>query len=57
MTPETGTPQVWTVNVTVSQPAGSGENAITGFELPGQTEVDIDEASLWLRSRFPMVPP
>ncbi|MGJ8736512.1 Ig-like domain-containing protein, partial [Zobellia laminariae] len=53
VTPETGTPQVWTVNVTVSQPAGSGENAITGFELPGQTEVDIDEASFLVTVTVP----
>ncbi|MBU2947313.1 Ig-like domain-containing protein [Zobellia uliginosa] len=53
VTPETGTPQVWTVNVTVSQPAGSGDNAITGFELPNQTEVDIDEASFLVTVTVP----
>ncbi|MBU2946338.1 PKD domain-containing protein, partial [Zobellia uliginosa] len=45
VTPETGTPQVWTVNVTVSVPEGSGDNAITAFELLGQTDVDIDDTA------------
>ncbi|MBT9190563.1 Ig-like domain-containing protein, partial [Zobellia russellii] len=42
VTAENGTPQVWTVNVTVSQPTGSGLNAITGFELPVQNSVAIN---------------
>ncbi|WKX76126.1 hypothetical protein [Zobellia laminariae] len=45
MTPETGTPQVWTVNVTVSAPPGSDQNAITAFELLGQTDVAIDNTA------------
>ncbi|MGS0524799.1 PKD domain-containing protein [Zobellia nedashkovskayae] len=45
VTPETGTPQVWTVNVTVSVPEGSGDNAITAFELLGQTDVAIDDTA------------
>ncbi|MDO6811335.1 Ig-like domain-containing protein, partial [Zobellia galactanivorans] len=44
VSPETGTPQVWTVNVTVSQPAGS-DNAITGFALPVQNSVAINDVN------------
>ncbi|SIS87184.1 Ig-like domain (group 2) [Zobellia uliginosa] len=43
VSPETGTPQVWTVNVTVSQPTGSDLNAITGFALPVQNSVTIND--------------
>ncbi|WP_276167737.1 PKD domain-containing protein [Zobellia alginiliquefaciens] len=42
VTAENGTQQEWTVNVTVSAPTGSDQNAITAFEFPGQTDVDID---------------
>ncbi|MBU3025368.1 Ig-like domain-containing protein, partial [Zobellia galactanivorans] len=44
VSPETGTPQVWTVNVTVSQPTGS-DNAITGFALPVQNSVAINDVN------------
>ncbi|QCX00034.1 DUF5011 domain-containing protein [Aggregatimonas sangjinii] len=37
-----GTAQLWTVNVTVSPPAGSGENDIVSFALPVQTDADIN---------------
>ncbi|WP_400072483.1 immunoglobulin-like domain-containing protein [Zobellia russellii] len=53
VTPETGTPQVWTVNVTVSQPTGSGENAITAFELPGQTGADINATTFTINVTVP----
>ncbi|MBT9190570.1 immunoglobulin-like domain-containing protein, partial [Zobellia russellii] len=42
VTAENGTPQVWTVNVTVSQPTGSAENDIVAFELPLQNSSTID---------------
>ncbi|MGS0528291.1 Ig-like domain-containing protein [Zobellia nedashkovskayae] len=45
MTAENGDEQDWTVNVTVSAPIGSVENAITAFELAGQTDVDIDDTT------------
>ncbi|MDO6821403.1 PKD domain-containing protein, partial [Zobellia sp. 1_MG-2023] len=45
VTAENGTPQVWTVNVTVSAPTGSGLNAITGFELPVQNSVAINDVN------------
>ncbi|MDO6517842.1 PKD domain-containing protein [Zobellia uliginosa] len=45
VSPETGTPQVWTVNVTVSQPTGSDLNAITGFALPVQNSVAINDVN------------
>ncbi len=32
-----GDEQIWTVNVTVSPPDGSGENDIVAFTIPGQT--------------------
>ncbi|WP_194524471.1 Ig-like domain-containing protein [Zobellia roscoffensis] len=42
VTAENGTQQLWTVNVTVSAPTESDQNAITAFGLTGQTDVDID---------------
>ena len=45
VTAENEDEQVWTVNVTVSPPAGSAESDITAFELPGQTSSVIDDAA------------
>ncbi|SHJ21432.1 PKD domain-containing protein [Pseudozobellia thermophila] len=45
VSPETGTPQIWTVNVTVSQSTGSDQNAITGFALPVQNSVAINDVN------------
>ncbi|WKX74840.1 hypothetical protein [Zobellia laminariae] len=42
VTSENGTEQEWIVNVNVSPPTGSGDNAITGFALPVQNSADID---------------
>ncbi|WP_194524225.1 Ig-like domain-containing protein, partial [Zobellia roscoffensis] len=53
VTPETGTPQVWTVNVTVSAPEGSDQNAITAFELPDQTDVNINDTTFTISITVP----
>ena len=42
VTAENGDEQVWTVNVTVSPPAGSAENDITAFSLPEQNSSTVD---------------
>ncbi|WP_194549658.1 Ig-like domain-containing protein, partial [Zobellia nedashkovskayae] len=45
VTAENGDEQDWTVNVTVSAPKENDENAITAFELTGQTDVNIDDTT------------
>ncbi len=42
VTAENGDEQLWTVNVTVSPPSGSGENDIVAFELPNQNTSTIN---------------
>ncbi|MBT9190583.1 hypothetical protein H9565_20085, partial [Zobellia russellii] len=39
--------------MTVSQPTGSAENAITAFELPGQTGADINATTFTINVTVP----
>ncbi|MDO6811318.1 Ig-like domain-containing protein, partial [Zobellia galactanivorans] len=45
VTAQNGTDQEWTVNVTVSQSTESDQNAITGFALPVQNSVAINDVN------------
>ncbi|MDB4292459.1 Ig-like domain-containing protein, partial [Maribacter sp.] len=45
ITAENGDSQLWTINVTVSPPTGSGANDITAFELPLQIGALIDDVN------------